>query len=308
MTTEPKGGGLLAGKRLLVTGVLSDTSIAFHVARIAQQEGAQVVLTSFGRALPITEAMAERLPAPAPVIRLDVTDQGDLDALPDAVAERLGGLDGIVHSIAFAPRSALGGAFLETTWQDAGTALEVSAYSLKALVTACLPLLEEGSSVVGLDFDAALAWPGYDWMGSPRPRSSRSPATWRCTSANGASVSTSSRRAWSAPRGALHPRSGAHGGDLAHPPATRLGRPRPGTDGESLRGAPLRLAAGHHRRDPARRRRTSRGHDMTGGGIDTFPAAAAAAGNVRPWNRSGVTATARERSAGAAGLFPSRGT
>lgn len=158
-------GGLLAGKRLLITGVLSDTSIAFHVARIAQEEGAQVVLTSFGRALPITEAMAQRLPLPAPVLRLDVTERGDLDALQDAVAGHLGGLDGVVHSIAFAPRSALGGAFLDTSWPDAATALEVSAYSLKALVTACLPLMEEGSSVVGLDFDAALAWPGYDWMG-----------------------------------------------------------------------------------------------------------------------------------------------
>lgn len=96
-------GGLLAGKRLLITGVLSDTSIAFHVARIAQREGARVVLTSFGRALPITEAMAERLPMPAPVVRLDVTERGDLDALQDAVAGHLGGLDGIVHSIAFAP-------------------------------------------------------------------------------------------------------------------------------------------------------------------------------------------------------------
>lgn len=164
-TSTGTGGGLLAGKRLLITGVLSDNSIAFHVARIAQQQGAQVVLTSFGRALPITEAMAERLPAPAPVLRLDVTEPGDLDALPDGIAHHLGGLDGIVHSIAFAPSSALGGAFLDTSWQDAATALEVSAYSLKALVTACLPVLKEGSSVVGLDFDAALAWPGYDWMG-----------------------------------------------------------------------------------------------------------------------------------------------
>jgi enoyl-[acyl-carrier protein] reductase I len=161
----PKEGGLLAGKRLLVTGVLSDTSIAFHVARIAQREGAQVMLTSFGRALPITEAMAERLPAPAPVVRLDVTEHDDLEALPDAIATHLGGLDGIVHSIAFAPQSALGGAFLDTSWQDAGKAIEVSAYSLKALVTACLPQMGEGASVVGLDFDAALAWPGYDWMG-----------------------------------------------------------------------------------------------------------------------------------------------
>lgn len=157
--------GILAGKRILVTGVLTDSSIAFHVARIAQEEGAQVVLSSFGRALPITEAMAQRLPAPAPVVRLDVTDEADLAGLADAVGAYTGGLDGILHSIAFAPSGALGGAFLDTGWSDVATAVHVSAYSLKALVTACRPLLADGASVVGLDFDAALAWPGYDWMG-----------------------------------------------------------------------------------------------------------------------------------------------
>lgn len=158
-------GGLLAGKRLLVTGVLSDTSIAFQVARIAQEQGAEIVLSSFGRALPITEAMAERLPARAPVVRLDVTDAVDLAGLSGAVGAHLGGLDGILHSIAFAPATALGGAFLETPWEDAGTALRVSAYSFQALVSACLPILADGAAVVGLDFDASLAWRDYDWMG-----------------------------------------------------------------------------------------------------------------------------------------------
>ena len=158
-------GGLLAGKRLLVTGVLSETSIAFQVARIAQEQGADVVLSSFGRALPITEAMAERLPVKAPVIRLDVTDEADLAALSEEVAARLGGLDGILHSIAFAPATALGGGFLEASWADAGTALRVSAYSFQALVSACLPVLSDGAAVVGLDYDASLAWRDYDWMG-----------------------------------------------------------------------------------------------------------------------------------------------
>jgi enoyl ACP reductase len=159
------GAGLLAGRRLLVTGVLTRSSIAYHVARIAQTEGAQVVLTSFGRAMPVTEATADQLPRRPPVLRLDVTDPADLAGLADAVREEIGALDGVVHSIAFAPQAAMGGAFLESGWPDVATALEVSAYSFKALVTACLPLMADGASVVGLDFDAAQAWPGYDWMG-----------------------------------------------------------------------------------------------------------------------------------------------
>ncbi|MBV9446020.1 MAG: enoyl-ACP reductase FabI [Streptosporangiaceae bacterium] len=157
--------GLLAGKRLLVTGVLTKSSIAYHVAQIAQQEGAQLVLTSFGRAMPITEATARELPQRPPVLRLDVTSSEDLAGLADAVHGELGALDGIVHSIAFAPQGALGGAFLDTPWPDVATALEISAYSFKALVTACLPLMPDGASVVGLDFDAGQAWPSYDWMG-----------------------------------------------------------------------------------------------------------------------------------------------
>jgi len=135
--------GLLEGKRLLVTGVLTKSSIAFHVARIAQQEGAQLVLTSYGRAMSITEAVAEQLPQPPPVLRLDVTSPEDFAGLADAVREELGEVDGVVHSIAFAPQNAMGGAFLDTSWKDAATALEVSAYSFKALVTACLPLMSE---------------------------------------------------------------------------------------------------------------------------------------------------------------------
>jgi enoyl-[acyl-carrier protein] reductase I len=164
-TDAATGTGLLAGKRLLVTGVLARSSIAYHVARIAQQEGARLVLTSFGRALPLTEAVAGQLPSPPPVLRLDVTSPADLAGLAADLGEELGGLDGIVHSIAFAPDGALGGAFLDTSWPDAATALQVSAWSFKALVTACLPLMPAGSSVVGMDFDAARAWPSYDWMG-----------------------------------------------------------------------------------------------------------------------------------------------
>jgi enoyl ACP reductase len=156
--------GILDGKRILVTGVLTDSSIAFHVARVAQQEGATVVLTGFGR-LSLVERIARRLPSPPPVLELDVTDAGQLGSLAGRVSEHVDRLDGVVHGIAFAPAPALGGNFLNTTWEDAATAVHVSAYSLKALAMAALPLMGAGSAVVGMDFDASRAWPAYDWMG-----------------------------------------------------------------------------------------------------------------------------------------------
>ncbi|HEV3066263.1 MAG TPA: enoyl-ACP reductase FabI, partial [Streptosporangiaceae bacterium] len=156
--------GILDGKRLLVTGVLTDSSIAFHVARIAQQEGATVVLTGFGR-MSLVERIAKRLPQLPPVLELDVTDTGHLASLAGRVAEHVPRLDGVLHGIAFAPQSALGGNFLDTEWPDVATALHVSTYSLKALAMAALPLMDGGGAVVGLDFDASVAWPAYDWMG-----------------------------------------------------------------------------------------------------------------------------------------------
>ena len=156
---------LLEGKKILVTGVLTESSIAFDVARLAQQEGAEVVLTSFGRQLQLTELIARRLPSPAPVVRLDVTSADDLAALAETVREHLDHLDGVVHSIGFAPQSVLGGNFLSAAWDDVATAVHVSAFSLKALATAAQPLMGPGGSVVGLTFDASVAWPVYDWMG-----------------------------------------------------------------------------------------------------------------------------------------------
>jgi meromycolic acid enoyl-[acyl-carrier protein] reductase len=153
---------LLDGKRILVTGVLNDASIAYSVARRAQEEGAEVVLTSFGRVMNLTKRIARRLPTEPEVIELDVTNQADLDAL----AERVGGrLDGVLHGIGFAPESCLGGGFLTAPWEDVAVALQVSAYSLKSLAVAALPLMEAGGSIVGLDFDNTQAWPVYDWMG-----------------------------------------------------------------------------------------------------------------------------------------------
>jgi enoyl ACP reductase len=157
--------GLLDGKKLLITGVIADTSIAFHVARLAQTEGADVVLTCPGRQLRLTSAVARRLPEPSPVVELDVTSDEDLDSLAERVREHTDHLDGVVHAIGFAPQSVMGGNFLAGQWDDVATAVQVSAYSLKALAVAARPLMNRGSSLVGLTFDARYAWPVYDWMG-----------------------------------------------------------------------------------------------------------------------------------------------
>ncbi len=157
--------GMLEGRTILVTGVLTDQSIAFHIARLAQEQGATVILSSFGRALSLTKRAASRLPQQAEVIELDVTSPDDLTSLVDRLRHLTDALHGVVHSIGFAPESALGGNFLNTEWSDVATAVEVSAFSLKSLAVACRDLLQPRSAVVGLDFDATVAWPTYDWMG-----------------------------------------------------------------------------------------------------------------------------------------------
>ena len=157
---------LLEDKKLLVTGVLTDDSIAWHVARIAQEEGAEIVVTGFGRGLRLTERSVQRLPSPCDVIELDINDPGHVEALTGDLTERWGRVDGALHAIAFAPKDALGGAFLKTPWESAALAFKTSAYSLKAMAAGLLPLMrEKGGSIVSLDFDASVAWPIYDWMG-----------------------------------------------------------------------------------------------------------------------------------------------
>jgi enoyl-[acyl-carrier protein] reductase I len=157
--------GLLDGKRLLITGVITDASIAFSIARIAQEQGATVVLTGYGR-MSLVERVARKLPSPPPVIELDVADPAQLDSLADRLGEHLDGLDGVVHAIGFAPASCLGGGFLDAPWEDVATAVQVSTYSLKSLAVATLPLFgEAGGAILGMTFDATVAWPAYDWMG-----------------------------------------------------------------------------------------------------------------------------------------------
>jgi meromycolic acid enoyl-[acyl-carrier-protein] reductase len=158
--------GILEGKRILVAGVTMDSSIGFAVARVAQEQGATVVVSNFGRALGITRRIVKRLPQEAPVIELDVTDESHLQRLPELLGEHVDGLDGVVHSIAYGnPETLLGGKFMGGPWDDVAQAVQVSAYSLKSLSDACLPLMADGGAVVGLTFDATVAWPAYDWMG-----------------------------------------------------------------------------------------------------------------------------------------------
>ncbi len=156
---------ILDGKRLLITGVITKDSIAYHVAEQAQREGASVVLTSFGRVRRMTERAANKLPEPVDVLELDVNNPSDFDGVVADLRDRWGGLDGVLHAIAFAPEDALGGKFLSTPAESAAQAFTTSAFSFKALGAALAPLMESGGSVVGLDFDASLAWPIYDWMG-----------------------------------------------------------------------------------------------------------------------------------------------
>ena len=157
---------LLEDKKLLITGVLTPQSIAFAVARAAQEEGAELVLTGFGRGMSLTERSARRLPETPEVLELDVNDPSHVERVRGDLEGRWGTLDGVLHAIAFAPEDALGGNFLRTPWESAGAALRTSAYSLKELVVGLLPLLSvRGAGVVALDFDASVAWPAYDWMG-----------------------------------------------------------------------------------------------------------------------------------------------
>ena len=158
--------GLLDGKNIIITGVLTDASLAFGVASLAQQEGANLMLTGAGRGLSLTERTARKLPSPAPVRELDVTVPEHLVAAREAADEHFGGrVDGVLHAIGFAPAVCLGDDFMAPTWDDVSIAMHINAYSLKALADAFVPLMTSGGAFVGLDFDNTVAWPAYNWMG-----------------------------------------------------------------------------------------------------------------------------------------------
>jgi enoyl-[acyl-carrier protein] reductase I len=157
--------GLLDGKRLVITGVLTDASIAFGVAQLAQREGAEIVLTGAGRGLSLTRRTARKLDTEPDVLEFDVTEAAHVGTLTDALRARWDRVDGALHAIGFAPEVCLGGTFLDAAWDDVSVAVQVSAYSYKALADAVTPLMTDGGALVGLDFDATVAWPAYDWMG-----------------------------------------------------------------------------------------------------------------------------------------------
>jgi enoyl-[acyl-carrier protein] reductase I len=157
--------GLLDGKKLVITGVLTDASIAFSVAQLAQREGAEIVLTGAGRALSLTQRVARRLDTEPQVFEFDVTVPEHIETVREQVKGALGHVDGVLHSIGFAPEVCLGDDFLAAQWSDVSVAMQISAYSLKTLIDAFLPLMGKGSTLIGLDFDNTVAWPAYNWMG-----------------------------------------------------------------------------------------------------------------------------------------------
>ena len=157
---------LLEKRRLLITGVLTRESIAYEVARIVQEEGAEIILTGFGRGKALTERVAKKLPDPPDILEMDVNQPDQIDAVAAEIGSRWGSVDGVLHAIAFAPPDALGGNFISTPWESVQVAVQTSAYSLKALAQGLLPVMEQhGGSIVSMDFDASVAWPVYDWMG-----------------------------------------------------------------------------------------------------------------------------------------------
>jgi enoyl ACP reductase len=157
--------GLLDGKKIVVTGVLTDASLAFGTARLAQEEGAEIVLTTVGSMERHTRKAAAKLPVEPDILELDVSDPGHIPTVQEALRQRWGTVDGALHAIGFAPPVCLGGTFMDATWEDVSVAVDVSAYSLKALADVVAPLMTDGGSIVGLDFDATVSWPAYDWMG-----------------------------------------------------------------------------------------------------------------------------------------------
>ena len=157
--------GILEGKKLLITGVLTDASLAFSIARLAQEEGAEIVLTGAGRAPRLTQRTARKLPTEPEVLEFDVTSAEQAVALREHLEKKWGRVDGALHAIGFAPEVCLGDDFMAAQWADVAVAMEISAYSLKTVAEVVAPLMTDGGSIIGLDFDARVAWPAYNWMG-----------------------------------------------------------------------------------------------------------------------------------------------
>ena len=251
--------GLLDGKRVLVTGVLTKDSLAFAVAQLAQQEGAELVLTGAGRGLSLTQRTARKLSGDLDVLEFDVTEDAHTQALADALAAKWDRVDGALHAIAFAPETALGGNFLSAQWDDVAVAMRISAWSLRALADAVTPLMTEGGSIVGLDFDAQVAWPGYDWMGVCKAALE---STSRYLARDLGPRGIRSNLVAAGPVRTLAARSipgfELVRGRVGRPGAPGVVRARPRGRGQGLRRPAVRLVPRHDRRDPPRRRRLPR--------------------------------------------------
>ena len=160
----------LAGKRAIVFGVANQRSIAWAIASILHQAGATIALAYQNERV---RAGIERLVAPwgadTPLIECDVSDDANVESAFERVGDALGGLDVIVHSIAFANREDLGGRFVDTGREGFRIALDISAYSLVAIARYGAPLMTDGGSIVTLTFQAAeRAFPGYNVMGTAK--------------------------------------------------------------------------------------------------------------------------------------------
>jgi enoyl ACP reductase len=253
--------GLLDGKRILITGVLTDASLAFGVARLAQEEGAEVVLSGAGRGLSLTRRVARKLPVAVDVLEIDVTDAGQLAGAAADLTERWGRLDGLLHAIGFAPADCLGGDIMRAGWDDVAVALQISAYSLKALVEALRPLLVAAgtSSVVSLDFDARVAWPAYDWMGVAKAAlESLSRYLARDLGPDGVRVNLVAAGPVRTMAAKSIPSFAGFEATWGRAGPARVGRLRRRTGGPGLRGPFVGLVPGHHGRDGPRGRRGPR--------------------------------------------------
>ncbi len=240
--------GLLAGKKIVITGVLTDASLAFAVAREAQAQGADIVLTGAGRALSLTQRTARKLTGDVSVYELDVTQPEHLVNVRDAVAEQWGHVDGVLHAIGFAPEVCLGDDFMAAQWDDVAVALHISTYSLKALADAFVPLMSRGGAFVGLDFDNRQAWPAYNWMGVAKSAlQSRQPLPGQGARTAGHPQQPRRRRTDQDDGGQEHPGVPEVRGHLGRAGPARMGRRRPDGGGQGVRRPAVRLVPGDDR-------------------------------------------------------------
>ena len=250
--------GLLEGKKIVITGVLTDASLAFGVARIALEQGAEIVLTGAGRALSLTQRTARKLGDGLDVFEFDVTVPEHVESVREAVADKWGRVDGVLHSIGFAPASCLGDDFFGAPWEDVATAIHISTYSLKTLADAFVPLMGPGGAFVGLDFDNQRAWPAYNWMGVAKSAlQSVNRYLARELGPQADPMQPGRRRAGAHDGRQVDPRLRAVRGHVGRPRPARLGRQQLRAGRQGVRRPAVRLVPGHDRRDRPRRRRAT---------------------------------------------------